>query len=194
MQKLVYVAVVLVSSTGMSMAQKSEKSKAVVIPNEIYLVSIAAQPDCPIRIEKAVMAKMLDGTERPFYEARNIGNKPITFYQVDAVGSDGGGISAIWPYKRTQVSVLPGEISPSNINDGSVEFVPLTEELKNKLKLNTGKLSAIVVFMVVKVEFQDGTTYDVTHLVDNLEEYVRKLQEASVNAREDPSVPRKRRP
>jgi hypothetical protein len=151
------------------------RPKAVVVPGDIYLPTIVAQPDCPLQIEKAVIAKMLDGTQREFFQARNVGKKPIVFFQVAKWYSDNAGLNAIWPYKRSQVSVPPGAMAPSTLNDGSVEFVPLTDPLKKTLKLE-GKMRGIVFFMVFKIEFEDGTVYDATPLFDALQEHLKLFE------------------
>lgn len=151
-------------------------AKAVVIPSEIYMSTVVAQPDCPLKIERALVARMLDGSQKEFFQARNTGTKPIVFFQVAMWHSDNSGLNAIWPYKRTQNVVLPGELAPSKITDGSVEFVPLTENLKEKLGL-TGTMRKIVFFMVFKIEFQDGSVYDATALLNALEQHLTMFEE-----------------
>lgn len=164
-----------------TLALNTEKEKAVVIPSEIYFPTIVAQPDCPLKIEKAVMAKMMDGTRRTFYQARNTGDKAISYFQIDAVQSDGTGFTAIWPYRRSLKDLLPSQIAVSNINDGSVEFLPLTEDLKIRLDLTTRKMRAIVFFIVVKIEFQDGTTFHAEPLRDSLEEHLKMFEDEYEN-------------
>jgi hypothetical protein len=168
--------------TATNLAQQApSKAKAVVIPSGIYMPTVA-QPDCPLKIEKAFVGKMLDGTEQMFFQARNTGSKPIVSFQIDMVGSNGGGQSAFFPYKRGQASVLPGAVAPPGLKEDSVEFVPLTEDLKQKLRL-TGKMRVIALFMVLKVEFQDGTTYDAMPLLNSLEEHLRMFEDKYEKAR-----------
>ena len=170
-----FLVILAVLATKSFAQQPSSKAKAVVIPSDIYLPTVVSQPDCPLRIEKAFVAKMLDGTERMFFEARNIGSKPITFFQVDALVSNGNGVSALFPYRRGQKSVLPGEVAPPGLQQDFVEFVPLTDDLRKKLLLD-GKTKAIVIFMVLKIELDDGSTYDATPLFDKIEDHFRLLQ------------------
>ena len=165
----------LMSFVGLSQEVK-RKTKAVVIPSDIYLPTVVAQPDCPLKIEKAFVGKTLDGTEQMFFQARNVGSKPIAFFQVDMVGSNGGGQSSFFPYERTQTTVAPGTIAPPGLKEDSVEFVPLTEELKQKLHLTPGKMKVIALFIVLRVQFQDGTTYDATSLLDSLQEHLRMFE------------------
>ncbi len=184
MQRLINaVLLLLVFTSPATMAQEPrKKAKAVVIPSEIYLPTIVAQPDCPLKIEKAFVGKTLDGTEEMFFQARNTGSKPIVFFQIDMVGSNGGGQSSFFPYDRNQPSVPPGAVAPPGLKEDWVEFVPLTEDLKQKLRL-TGKMRVIAFFMVLKVEFKDGTTYDATPLLDSLEEHLRMFADSYEKAR-----------
>src|SRR5438128_1484962 len=99
------VVLLLVFVTATNLAQQApSKAKAVVIPSDIYMPTVVAQADCPLKIEKAFVGKMLDGTEQMFFQARNTGSKPIVSFQIDMVGSNGGGQSAFFPYKRGQTS------------------------------------------------------------------------------------------
>ena len=85
------------------------------------------------------------------------------------------GLNAVWPYKRNQARVPAGALVPSDLTDGSVEFLPLTEPLRKKLKLE-GKMRGIVFFMVFKIEFEDGTVYDATPMFDALKEHLRLFE------------------
>ena len=172
---------ILISSATLGQ-EKRNKAKAVIIPSEIYMPTIVAQPDCPLRIEKAFVGKMLDGTEQMFFQARNTGSKPIVSFQINMMGTNGGGQTSLFPYERTQTSIAPGAVAPPGLKEDSVEFVPLTEDLKQKLRL-TGKMRVIALFMVLKVEFQDGTTYDATPLLDSLEEHLRLFESKYDKAR-----------
>jgi hypothetical protein len=177
MSRLISIVSLLLLFVTSIMAQEvKDRAKAVVIPSQIYLPTIVAQPDCPLMIEKAVIAKMLDGTRRDFFIGRNTGNKPIVFFQIAAWYSDNTGLNAIWPYKRTQIKVPPGAVAPSELSDGSIEFVPLTDSLRKHFRLN-GKMRGVVFFMVLKVEFDDGSVYDATPLLRSLQEHLTMFEE-----------------
>ena len=47
-----------------------------------------------------------------------------------------------------------------------IEFVPLTDELRERFKLK-GPMKAVGVFMVVRVEFIDGSVYSNEQLVQH---------------------------
>lgn len=158
------------------------KVKAVVIPSDIYFPTIVSQPDCPLKIEKAFVGKLLDGTEEKFFQARNMGNKAVVSFQVYIMGSNGSGSTSIYPYRRNLPSVLPGAVASPGLKENSVEFVPLTEELRQNLRL-TGKMRVIAFFMILEVEFDDGSRYDATKLRDSLEEHLRMFEDNYEKAR-----------
>ena len=162
--------------------EKRHKVKAVVIPSDIYLSTTVAQPDCPLKIEKAFVAKMLDGTEEMFLQARNTGSKPVISFQAYIIGSNGSGVTSMYPYGPNQPSVLPGAIAPPGLKENSVEFLPLTKELRQQLGL-TGKMRVIAFFMILKVEFEDGSSYDATKLRDSLEEHLSMFEDDYEKAR-----------
>src|SRR6266487_3098931 len=88
---------ILISSSTLGQ-EKRNKAKAVIIPSEIYMPTIVAQPDCPLKIEKAFVGKMLDGPEQMFFQARNMGSKSIISFQIDMIGTNGGGQTSLFPY------------------------------------------------------------------------------------------------
>jgi len=159
-------------SSSVHAQQEREKATAVIVPSEIYLPTIVVQPDSPLKIETAVLGKMLEGTERTFFRARNISNKPISYFQIYVLASNGSGFTSSFPYKRTQGTLGSGEIAPPGMNEDLVQFIPLTPELTRSLRLS-GKMRQIVFFIVIKVEFEDGTVFDATRLLNSLEEHLK---------------------
>jgi hypothetical protein len=162
---------ILLSSSTVAQ-QGKEKATAVIVPSEIYLPTIVAQPDSPLKIETAVVGKMLDGTERTFFRARNVTNKPIKSFQIYVLASNGSGFTSSFPYKRAQGTLAPNEVAPPGLNDDAVQFIPLTPELIQSLRLS-GKMRLIVFFIVLKVEFEDGTIFDADRLLNSLEEHLK---------------------
>lgn len=69
---------------------------------------------------------------------------------------------------------MPGKLVPLGGAD-DYEVVPLTEELRDKLKLRGPARAGIVTYIVVKVRFADGTTYDAEPMSEALRAYTVKL-------------------
>jgi hypothetical protein len=55
--------------------------------------------------------------------------------------------------------------------------VPLTDELRDKFQVR-GPMQAVVVLMVVRIEFADGTTYSADSTLKALQGYMRKISDA----------------
>lgn len=149
----VLLCVVLFTGTAMSQRSSPEKTKAVLIPREIGLVAVAYQPDCPLQFENVSAAAGVEGGGWTNYNLRNRGTKPIRSFAVaDSIGN-----TLSWDVARYKAPVAPGDLVPGN--EDWVETVPLTKELREKLRLQ-GPMQRVIVLMVTRVEFTDGTVYD----------------------------------
>ena len=160
-------------SNASSQEPKQQKAKlAVVVPAEAMLVVIASQPDCPLKFEKASIVKYVEGLYGDaewLYQLRNCGVKPIRAYTIATFASSGGGNVVSNELARTGELLMPGK-TPRNSEGNEIEIVPLTEELRTKLNLHR-PMKAVTVFMVVRVDFSDGTTYSDETVFKALQEY-----------------------
>ena len=134
------------------------ESKYVEAPREIVLQVIAVQPGCPIKFEDVRHFVGVEGGGSNSYQLRNIGTKPIRSITVAST------TGAINTYSREKgVLVMPGQLVPDLIpvckGCGEREVIPLTNELREKLKLK-GTMQTIIVLMITNVEFIDGTKYN----------------------------------
>jgi hypothetical protein len=124
------------------------------------LTLIAPQPDCPLQFTQAMHVGYLGGGGGGIYQLVNRGSKPIRAYMVVELNSVGTGFMVdVHRAGGTQGEfLLPGQTTPQADEGTEVEIVPLTKELRDKLKLR-GPMKAVAVFMIVRVEFEDGTVY-----------------------------------
>src|ERR1700741_2995511 len=118
---IVLLFVLLAFSTAHG--QQSQKRKYVVPPAETVFLAIAAQPDCPLKIENARMLLSVDNTS-PIYQYRlvNRGTKPIHYFTVVAwhSGGTGGtlGNPAPWDGRITNRLIMPGRVlQTGKLND-----------------------------------------------------------------------------
>ena len=135
--------------------KKDPTKTVVVIPQQIAAPLVAYQTDCPLRIEDIKLFQFVKGGGGfQSFNVRNTGIKAIRSYTIGTWNSVGTG----WQVERTVPNnLLPGDVSAP---DGDkVEVVALTKELRHQLNLD-GDMQAMVVFMVLRVEFADGSTYD----------------------------------
>lgn len=160
-------------SAGQETAQ-SDRRHAVVIPPEIIMPVVASQPDCPLQFENVKLLKYLDGSGGEMYQLRNRSLKPIRSYKIAMWISVGTGDETSWPRELTSELLMPDQTTPRASEGREIKIVRLTDELRDKLKLR-GSMQGIIVFMVVSVEFADGTTYNDEITSKALEAYTERI-------------------
>jgi hypothetical protein len=134
---------------------RQEKKRVVIIPPEVTLPAIAYQPDCPLQIEDiTVFINLSRGGVAAGYKVRNKGAKPIRSYTIGVWNTVGTG----WELGgRPKGNILPGQVYAPD-EEVEVEVVGLTESLRKQLDLREG-MNAVLVFMIARVEYADGSTY-----------------------------------
>lgn len=133
-----------------------EKQRYVVAPREVYLLVSASQPDCPLRIEEAKLLLNVDRGWGISCRLHNQGSRPIRYVRLVAWTSYGTG-STLTPSSVGEKIILPGQTVPCDENDTD-EIVPLTTELREKLKLQ-GPMKDVITLMIESIRFTDGTIY-----------------------------------
>jgi hypothetical protein len=176
------IAITLGCLLGTSSGQQRPKRKAVLVPPDHVLTTIANQPNCPLKFDKAAMILYVDaeGGGSDVYELRNHGSKAIRAYTAAVWTSIGAGNIVEQKIMRNG-PVLPGEIAPQPGEVREVEIVPLTEDLRDKLKLR-GPMTAVSVFIILRVEFEDGSVYSDERAFAALQEYFERVGASLVNA------------
>jgi hypothetical protein len=174
---LVFLLLIFVASpvTGQQQEQR-EDNCYVIVPSEEVLLVIASQSGAPIRFEDATLLMSVDGRQLAVsYNLYNSGAKairhltPVMWTSFDTGGTLAGpgslsGVTAdelIMPGQKTK------EEHPNRI-------VPLTAELREKLKLR-GAMRAMVVLMVKNITFADGTTYSDEATLKAVQSYFEDL-------------------
>ncbi|MGI8838673.1 MAG: hypothetical protein ACR2H4_18835 [Pyrinomonadaceae bacterium] len=167
--------VLLVCMIRLADCQESkQKRRSVIVPPNAVLTVIANQPDCPLKFESATIVAYLDGGGGEVYQLRNQGAKPIRAYRIAAWNSAGTGFMTDWPRRTTSERLMPGQTSPLPGEETCVEVIPLTEELYKKFNFY-GPMKAVEVFMVVRVEFADGSVYSDESTFKALQDYFEKV-------------------
>ncbi|MCA1620029.1 MAG: hypothetical protein LC795_12100 [Acidobacteria bacterium] len=166
---------ILCASAADAQQGGGRKQQYVLVPPELGIAAVASQPDCPVQFENVRLLVNVNGRGEHDFRLRNRGKKPIrnviyAWWSTEATGSTGA-----WFGKHTDEVVMPGQLVPLEGADKDYEIVPLTEELRDKLKLRGPERAGIVTFIVVKVTFADGTTYDAGQMSEALRAYTVKL-------------------
>ena len=145
-----------VSTAWGQQSNSQDEHRFVVMPREQGLLLIAPQPDSPLKFENArLLVNIKSGLWVKSFELRNRGEKPIRGFTVAAAGNGEWG----WEASDASYYILPGETAPPMVGNSRDEILPLTKELREKLKLQ-GPMKGIVALIVVRVEYADGSTFE----------------------------------
>jgi hypothetical protein len=169
---LILLAVLVIAKSICGQEPSNGKVRAVVVPREIGLISVAYQPNCPLKFENAKLLAGINGGSIRDYRIRNIGTKPIKSI---TIGDSTGNVWS-WDVAKDHGPILPGRLVPPWSKDNWVTVIPLTSELRERLNLQ-GSMKGIVVLMVIRVEFMDRTRYDDERVFNALRDYLDDVQE-----------------
>jgi hypothetical protein len=149
----------LIALSHLTHAQELEKNRYVVVPREEALISVAVQPDCPIKFENVRLLARVGGGGGVDFRMRNVGDKPVRSISYAHWNTFGNGGWSAWPGEITHELVKPGQLVPLSAGDSPSEIIPLTKALRSKMKLG-GSMKAVIVLMIRRVEYADGTVYE----------------------------------
>jgi len=177
-KKLVILVSFLVALSQTRLPQEISKTPtltAFLEPRESIVRVVALQPDCPLEFVRALLLHGVEGGGFQIYQVRNRGTKPIRSYKIATVTSVG--TSASWGDGKLPLQQLlfPGDLRAQRIEDWNINIVPLTDKMKVDFDVK-GPLKGIVVFMVVRVELADGTTYTAEAEYEALQAFFEKNQ------------------
>ena len=163
MKSLIIVVILCLSAATASAQQPTAVNASyVIVPAQDVFLAVAAQSDCPLRIEEAQLLWPVDkGPARYRYKLSNRGDKPIHYFTVVAWTAEGTGGTLSgpppWDGRITDRLLYPGESVQAGQSD--LPIVPLNSTLREKLKLS-GKLQTVVILLVEHIRFADGSEYD----------------------------------
>jgi hypothetical protein len=175
-QKIILLLFITATVSADGYSQGSRTRKYVVAPAQMIFLTVAAQPECPLKIENAQMLLSIDGGPTSYtYRLVNRGRKPIHYFTVSAWPSGTLMNPAPWDGRITKQLLMPGRSVPGTGKiDPDMEIVPLTNELRKKLKLD-GTMKSIVILMVDQIRYADGSVYDNRPALEALSAYFEKV-------------------
>ena len=174
MRQITVVILLILSFAVVTYGQQSiPQRKYVVVPSKVMLLLTPSQPDCPLKFDDArlLISANKDGAWGASYKLRNAGSKPIQSVSVVMWTSDGSGGTLTNPRGNDKTPIMPGE----TVSGGTEEVIPLTDELRAKLQLEE-PMKAIVVLLVEKIKFADGSGYNNEGVSQALLSYFNDLE------------------
>lgn len=155
--------------------QTGDRRPYIEVPRENAVLVVASQPNCPLEFETPTLLMGIEGSGLALKgNLRNRGIKPISSFSFALWNSVGGGWVDSWPRKITTEVLGPGQTLPLATETGN-EIVPLTADLRQKLKLQ-GPMRGVLVAMIVQVKFADGTSYSDEPIFNALRDYLNNVQ------------------
>jgi hypothetical protein len=169
--KYIFLCLLCIGAVGSVSGQQiilQDEHRFVAVPRDQGLLFIVPQPDCPLRFEEAKLVSNMKGIWLPSFSLHNHGTKPIRGFKVAVAGN------GEWSWEAADPSqyVMPGQSAPF-FKDSRDEIVPITEELRDKLKLR-GSMKNIQALIVVSVEYADGSRFQADGY-DALKEYFETI-------------------
>jgi hypothetical protein len=153
----------------------ADRTSYVEVPRQSAVLVVASQPDCPLEFEAPTLLMGIEGRRLALKgTVRNRATKPISSFSFALWNSVGGGWVDSWPRKITNEVLDPGQTLPVTAVAAD-ELVPLTPELRQKLKLE-GPMRGVLVAMIVEVKFIDGTSYSDESIFKALRDYLDNVQ------------------
>ena len=150
---------------------KQEVKRYVIAPSENTLLVVAAQPGCPLALDDA---RALLNTDHSWdfrfaYRLRNTGTKPIRRFSLMFWTSESTG-GTLTPRDSGAPDIYPGATVVVEPNSSEAEVIPVTKELKEKMRLGQ-PMKMVVVLLVTSIEFTDGTMFSGEQTFQLLKQY-----------------------
>jgi hypothetical protein len=159
MMKTILMCIVCLCAFSLARGQQGdteEKHSFAIVPSDQGLLVIVNQPESPLEfVNPKLLADTRSRPWSPDFTLRNRGTKPIRAYTVAVIGLSEWG----WKAQDSDHYVMPGQVAPPLGKGEEGELVPLTEELRDKLKLR-GPMKGIMALTIVRVEYGDGTVFE----------------------------------
>lgn len=175
-QSLLTVVTLLLATIGLGQDRNGLPGRYIASPPENILLTVASLPDCPIQFENArLLIDINKGGLAISAQVRNVGTKAVRRYQpvIWTSAATGGSMSgSVWSSGKAHDKVImPGQVITE---DADIVIVPLTQALRDRFKLQ-GPMKAVVVLMVERVVFDDGSVYSAESISKALLEHFEKL-------------------
>jgi len=152
---------------------QAQTQEFIVAPRENTLVTIASQLDCPLKIEDPhLLLNTRSSADFRFqYQLRNVGPRTIKSFRIAFITSEASG-GTLTDERLRNGTLVPGDVIPIDKFRGNI--IPVTDDLMKQLKLGV-PMKMVVILIVEKVTFTDGTTYTDERTSEALRKYFQDL-------------------
>jgi hypothetical protein len=169
---LAILSVIIVANYKIQSGSQSKPFGDVTIDREILFPLIAYQPEVPLKPELIKLRTTVKGgSKTPLVRFRNQSGKSIRAYTIAYMYPGGSG--GEWSSRDN--NILSGELVPEKDSPAFDNASPLNDDQRRFLSLQ-GSMQSICIFMVVRIEFSDGSVFDDQKAYDSLKEYLEKMR------------------
>lgn len=139
--------------------KRSEAKEYFVEPRESVLPVLASQPSCPLELANLEFHHYKGGGGVQNYTVRNRSAKPIIRFVIATVSFAGGGSLDDIVARSRNEWLVPGESWPRKSDDLNATAMSITDDTRSQYGIGP-PMKGIVIYLVVRVEFSDGSIYD----------------------------------
>jgi hypothetical protein len=157
------------------------EEQIVEVPRNVILAVVAQQPDSPISFENVKVLRRVGGGTFTSYQLRNTGKKKIVGFKV---GTSWG--HEYEAPKDIGKIFAPGSLLTDNVDLGKHVFESSTR-LKRDLGL-TPPMRGLVVLMVIRVDFSDGTFFSDEDSYNELRAFADRMDDAMEKSGKEKSL------
>jgi hypothetical protein len=175
MKRILFIFAVILSAATFAFSQ-TKKTQFVIEPTDQVMLLVSSSPECPVLIEDPIRFLNIGAPwdMRYKFQITNRAQKPIVSVSVVHWTSLGTGGTLAHFTKLANGELAPGVTQSINGITVKDEVIPLTDELRNRIDLQ-GPLKAVVVLMVERVQFSDGSVYSAEKNSKALSRYFESL-------------------
>ncbi len=168
---LITLCLLVTANTGQK-AKVNKEIKGFIVPRETNLPLVVSQPDCPLLIKDIELHGYLRGGSAPFFKVVNQGTKIITGYEIAYLTGDGNGGGS---WSTTNEMVQPGETMFFDKERTDTHIASITESKEILKNMRIGEeMKGIMIFMIVRLKYVDGSVYEDEKVYKYLKLYLDK--------------------
>src|SRR5215470_7908662 len=142
---LILLTLPIAATKVIGQVEENRTLTAVVVPREDVIQATIYQPECPLKIDYTELHAYLDGGSKYDIKVKHTGSKPIRSFKVAYLDSKGNAQSWTFSHKI----VTPGEVVTVSEEPASTKLIPLSDEIRKKIKLSGG-IKEVTLFMIVR--------------------------------------------
>jgi hypothetical protein len=159
--------VTILVAFGVNAQTLTESGRYESVSKQLVLPVAVVQNDCPLVVEQFFVVRDDKGKYQTEYKVRNNSSKAIRAYRIARLYSDNTGFMGYGAMPHAG-RILKPKMSVDTFTSKRILAAPSGEKLDS--------LQRIVFFMVVDVEFEDGSVFDATPVFESFTKHLERFE------------------